>query len=609
MKQWFLNTAGACGAKLHAFNQRREQNTERYHTTNLVLTLLFPIFIVCMAELNQAKYPSKLILFAVERPTVMIFNILIATLIFYMLRQLFKKGWIAVLTQSFVYMALSIVELFKYGTNGNHLILADMRLAKSVKSLKSFAYIKITPMLITYVVIVALFFAAVFWFNPKQKHKLSRRLITAGTCLVSGLCIVMVPAISTPVYALFDLDTTNAANTFQLNEKFDNNSFLAFFVQTTSESLANRLQVPEGYDEAAINTYLDVDVPEENEDDFIKPNVITVMSEAYADFRKFDQLGLDTDAYDGFDEVAAEGYRGTAIVPTFASYTVRTEFELMFGLPVRSLNDPNMPQRVLLEREQPTVVRTYKDYGYDTAYVHPFLRSFYSRSRVYARFGFDQMIFDDNFTVPVNYYGTYIEDKTVFNQIEQLLEDSDKPMYVHATTMQNHQPYNQGLDPDAEFDNYLQWIGHTSESLREFTNDLKKIKEPTIVLFVGDHFPSLKGENSTYDALGMNGSNCSILYEQSFVLWSNYDQDFSRMPDEPISTFYLPYVVKDLINAPKDSYTQAMLDKMKTLPVYATNYDSDAPRDSELDILTYDRILGDTMSVDEDSLVPAATTN
>ena len=47
------------------------------------------------------------------------------------------------------------------------------------------------------------------------------------------------------MYGLFDVDTSEADNAFQLNEKFDNNSFLAFFVQTTSEGLANRLREPE----------------------------------------------------------------------------------------------------------------------------------------------------------------------------------------------------------------------------------------------------------------------------------------------------------------------------------------------------------------------------
>lgn len=594
MKEKFLTIKKYIGI----FNSKREENSGKYKMTNLILTILFPFFIVCMAEINQDKYPSKFILFLAERPSVMLFNFVIASLIFYGFLLLFKKGWIAVLTQSFIYMVLSITELFKYNTNGNHLIMTDMKLVKSVKSLTSFAYIKITPMLVTYVIIVLVYFGAVFWFNPKMKMKMSRRIAPAIACIGACIATVTVPAVSKPVYSLFDLDTTAADNTFKLNEKFENNSFLAFFCQTASENLANQLKEPENYNDDTVQAMMDIDVEEQAAFDKGKPNVIMIMSEALADFRRFDdQLDLNIgDTYAGFDAVAAEGYRGTAIVPTYASWTVRTEFELNFGLPVRSLNDPNMPQRLLLDRAQPTIASYYKSWGYSTAYVHPFMGSFYSRQRVYANFGFDKLMFDEDFTVPINYYGTYIDDKTVFNQVEKLIKETDEPLFLHTTTMQNHQPYDQGEDPDDEMGNYFQWIGKTSQDFETFINELKEIDEPTVVFIIGDHYPSLKGENSVYDQLGMNGNNCSVLYEQPYIIWSNYDLDYSSIPDEEFSAFYVPYVLMNLIDTPRDSFIQAMMDKMETVPVYSTNYDPTVGRDEELDILTYDRILGDVIS-------------
>lgn len=594
MKEKFLTIKKYIGI----FNSKREENSGKYKMTNLIMTILFPFFIVCMAEINQDKYPSKFILFLAERPSVMLFNFVIASLIFYGFLLLFKKGWIAVLTQSFIYMVLSITELFKYNTNGNHLIMTDMKLVKSVKSLTSFAYIKITPMLVTYVIIVLVYFGAVFWFNPKMKMKMSRRIAPAIACIGACIATVTVPAVSKPVYSLFDLDTTAADNTFKLNEKFENNSFLAFFCQTASENLANQLKEPDNYNDDTVQAMMDIDVEEQAAFDKGKPNVIMIMSEALADFRRFDdQLDLNIgDTYAGFDAVAAEGYRGTAIVPTYASWTVRTEFELNFGLPVRSLNDPNMPQRLLLDRAQPTIASYYKSWGYSTAYVHPFMGSFYSRQRVYANFGFDKLMFDEDFTVPINYYGTYIDDKTVFNQVEKLIKETDEPLFLHTTTMQNHQPYDQGEDPDDEMGNYFQWIGKTSQDFEAFINDLKEIDEPTVVFIIGDHYPSLKGENSVYDQLGMNGNNCSVLYEQPYIIWSNDDLDYSSIPDEEFSTFYVPYVLMNLIDTPRDSFIQAMMDKMETVPVYSTNYDPTVGRDEELDILTYDRILGDVIS-------------
>ena len=52
-----------------------------------------------------------------------------------------------------------------------------------------------------------------------------------------------------------------------------------------------------------------------------------------------------------------------------------------------------------------------------------------------------------------------------------------------------------------------------------------------------------------------------------------------------------------LIDAPRDSFTQTMMNEMETEPVYSTNYMPMQEADKKLDTLTYDRILGDIVSV------------
>ena len=592
-------------SKLKKYNAIREDNTEKYKWLNLALMIFFPVFITCMAEINQFKKVSAFARFVADRPSVFLFDITAAGVLFILLLTAFRKGWVASLIQGFVYMALSITELFKYNTNGNHLILSDMKLVKSVKSLKSFAYIKITPALIIYCVIVALVIIAIFHFNPVLPHHVPfKRAAAAIVCTILCTGMIIVPSFYNPVYKLFKLDTTAATNAFILNEKFDHNSFLAFLVETASESYSNRLSEPDNYSEELVDNITD-DVQVASAAGFkdgVQPNVIVIMSESYADFRVFDQLTVDDKYYEGFDKARSEGFAGTAITPTYASYTVRSEFELLFGLPVRGLNAPNMPQRVLAEREQPALAQYYKSWGYKTAYVHPFLGSFYSRTRIYRQFGFDQLIFHDDidgvtdFTVPVEHYGTYVDDKTVYDQLYKLVKDTDEPMYIHTTTMQNHQPYDQGDDPSDEFGNYLQWVQHSNEGLTAFLDELKQLDEPTLVFFVGDHFPSMRGETSVYNQLDLNGSNCSVLYEQEYFIWDNYGADYSSVPEEPVSFFYMPYVLIDIIGAPHDEFIEKMDGYMKSVPVYSVDYNDGTPDNEELDVLTYDRVIGDVYS-------------
>ncbi len=603
MKNKFLTSCKSTGQKLHEkvkkLNAWRARNTERYPMTNLFLFILFPIFLVCMSELTVNKYPSKIVLFIAEHPGIMLFDVLVIGAIFWGLLLIVRRGWLAMTAETVGVMALSIAELFKYGTNGNHLMIPDMMLTGNIISLTGFAYIKITPRLVITVLIVIAWLVTAFIFNPAlkkcRKKRLPARFIGGIACLASVVVMVMFPNISKPVYQLFTLDTSDADNTFILNEKFDNNGFIAFFLQTGSEGFSQSLEEPEDYavdSGEVIDQYIaESDGDGEGFKDS-KPNVIVIMSESYADFRVFEELEETIgDTYDGFDKAAELGWQSTAIAPTYASYTVRTEFELMFGLPVKSLDDPSMPNRVLLDRPQPTVPAYYKTWGYNTAYIHPYLASFYGRNKIYANFGYDQMIFDTDFTVPVEYFGTYIDDNTILEQIEALMEESEEPIYIHTTTMQNHQPYDQGGGD--EFDNYLDWVEHTSDGLYDFLLRLEDSGEPTVVLFIGDHFPSLRGDDGIYAQLGITSENCDTLYEQKYILWNNCGLDESILPEEKVSVFYLPYVIMEWIDAPRDGFTQTMMNEMEVTPIYSTNYDPDLAANKKLDALTYDHILGD----------------
>ncbi|MDE6019571.1 MAG: sulfatase-like hydrolase/transferase [Ruminococcus sp.] len=597
---WCKNNSAKLCKKILQLRNWQNKNTVRYPMTNLFLLALFPVFLVCMSELTVNKYPSKLVLFIAEHPGIMLFDVLLMASIFWGLMLILRRGFIAMLIQSIAVMTMSIAELFKYGTNGNHLMMPDMILTGNIVALKGFAYIKITTRLVITVLIVLGYLAAAFIMNPKigKKIKFPVRIVSGIASLSICVLLIVLPNVSQPIYRFFGIDTKPADNTFILNEKYDNNSFIAFFMQTGSEGFSSKLAEPENYEEnsgSAIDPYLSE--PEKREDHFKngKPNVIVIMSESFADFRVFDELkDVIGNTYDGLDEAADMGYQGMAIAPTYASYTVRTEFELMFGLPVKSLDDPSMPNRVLLDRPQPTVPAYYKAWGYNTAYVHPYISSFYGRNRIYANFGYDAMIFDTDFTVPVKYFGTYIDDNTILQQIETMLKESEEPMFIHTTTMQNHQPYTQG-DGD-EFDNYLEWVKHSSDELSDFLKRMEKFDEPTVVLFIGDHFPSLRGDDGIYAQLGITSENCAALYEQKYILWNNCGLNESILPEEKISVFYLPYVVMEWIDAPRDAFTQTMIDEMMVTPIYSTNYNPKQESNEKLDALTYDHILGDIVS-------------
>ena len=571
----------------------RTANQQRDRRLNAVLTWLFPVFIVCLAELNQFVQISEFLEFCINRTSVLIFDFLMAYLMYCFLLLLTNRVWVAAWLQGLTYMLLSVVELFKFNTNGNHLKLVDISLAPNIKNLSSFAYIQINLPLVIYVLLLIVVLGVMFWQNPAFTAHGRRRVLPAMGCLAMYAGIVCVPGISETVYGFFDVDTTASENAFSINEKYDNNSLLAFIVETTSEKIGAALQEPEGYDQQMVEAVLKGGKEGSGS---VKPNVIVVMSEAFADFRALEGLKLDTDAYDAFDAVAQQGTQLTVAVPTFASYTVRTEFELLFGLPVRSLMDTITPQAKLDVDAPSSFVSYYKDMGYDTAYVHPFTRTFYNRDTIYSTFGFDTMIFDDNMTVPAETFGNgYITDAAVFSQVAQLISQSDAPMFIHTTTMQNHQPYD-WKENNSELTLYLEGIRETGKALQQLTAALNACGEPTVLVFVGDHFPSMRGEDNLYDAIGIDSANCSVLYNQSAFIWSNYELNTACLPDEVFSVFYLNSLVLEMTGAPVDDFHAAVLAQLQEDPIYTSVFMEENDRNAVLDLLTYDRVAGEDYS-------------
>ena len=91
--------------KLKKFNEKRAANSSKYSRFNSFLLFIFPVFICSMAEINQGKYVSSFFKFIVGRPTVIIFDILLTAVLFTFIISIFKKGWVAMLIHSFIYIA------------------------------------------------------------------------------------------------------------------------------------------------------------------------------------------------------------------------------------------------------------------------------------------------------------------------------------------------------------------------------------------------------------------------------------------------------------------------------------------------------------------------
>ena len=577
----------------------RETRFFRWKGAGPLLAGVFPIVLCIFAELGQMQDLSDLLAFTWTNFGVFLFSCLLIAVVFWTVALIVRRVWISGAVTGALFMIISAVEYHKYVVTGSHFQFSDLYMATGFADVSKFARLKFNPLLFVLILLTALYVFAMFAAGWRLKGRFWKQCSMAAVMAGVTAIAILVPAFFAPVCQVFGIDDTVTYNSYSEDARFENNNLITNFTVSMNQSMKSTVSEPEEYSEETIEQILTSSNQEEDQEamaqpeEAVKPNVVFIMSESYADFRRLYDVENGDEIYGAFDEVCAEGVTGTSVVPTFGNGTVRTEFELMFGLPVKSLNNVEIPHKLLKSGvEQDTFANMYKEAGYSTTYIHPFRSNFYDREDVYSEYGFDRMIFDDDFTVETHQFRDYIDDDTAFHQAEEVMASTDGPDYIHITTMQNHQPFID--DKGEEVDNYFDGVQESNEALRDFTNRLKESAEPTIIVFTGDHFPFFSPESSFYNDIGINVDNCSKLYEKTWLVWNNYGLDTSSLPEETISTFYLPHLVYRLAGQ-ENPFVETMLEEMELEPVYSVAVNPTT--ESELlDMLTYDRVIGENYS-------------
>lgn len=564
-----------------------------------LLIVLYPLFLSVLLEYNICQNFNDTLKFLMKKPNILLFNIIICAILFTIIFLVFKKAYLSMAIHGGIFYILSCIEYFKYKTSGSHLVISDLLMTKNLSDVGKFASLKITYPLILNFIILVVYILLTYKNNLTLDFSLKKRICSCA--FISMLItIFLTTSISAKIFSVFEIETPAATNILESNEQFSDIGFLPYLAKTTSENLMDIVNPPENYSYDSIKNLISNNGVDNNTENTNKntPNVVFIMSESFSDFRVFDSLNIDKDIYFGFDSVASEGYVGNCVVPTFGGYTTRTEFELLTGLPTYAINTPSVPQNLLKKQKVINTIPSYfKTLGYNTAYIHPFSKTFYDRDTLYTEYGFDNLYFDDSMTVETENFRRYISDKSVFNEIKSVLKSNKSPSYIFATTMQNHQPYYAETAEGADqLSYYLAGVKETSDQLREFTNWLKDFDEDVILVFVGDHFPFFTPDDNVYDRLAVSDNNADLIYNQKYIMWNNYDSSIFDKNINTISAFYIPFVLIDLINSKKTDFIETMQRLMNEYPLYSPSIQSSNSRNESLDLITYDRVIGENYS-------------
>ncbi|GLQ05774.1 LTA synthase family protein [Sneathiella chinensis] len=237
------------------------------------------------------------------------------------------------------------------------------------------------------------------------------------------------------------------------------------------------------------------------------PDIIAVQAESFFDVRYL-QSGLDENILENYDSiVSTAAFHGRLTVPAWGAYTMRTEFAFLSGLPEDALGHHKFnPYLQLGSKPFWTLAHNLKALGYTTVCVHPFPATFFNRKNVFPNLGFDHFIDMNEFDSDA-FYGPYVSDVALGQRIIQVVEDSEKPVFVFAITMENHGAWPvdrlKAVDGDSmkeenwplgcfSLNHYIAHMRNSDQMMKEVSGYLKERDEPAVFCLYGDHMPNLQ---------------------------------------------------------------------------------------------------------------------
>ncbi|NBA55004.1 sulfatase-like hydrolase/transferase [Enterococcus hirae] len=308
-----------------------------------------------------------------------------------------------------------------------------------------------------------------------------------------------------------------------------------------------------------------------------QPNIIYVMSESFSDPSRLNGVEITGDPLADYYAVADQNYSGQMLSQNYGGGTANIEFEALTGFSMGLFNAQlTTPYTMLVPKmnQLPSIVSTLKDQNYHTTAIHPYNTSMYKRKDVYEVLGFDEFISENTMTYTDTIEDNpYISDASAYQEVMDLLKEDDTPQFIHLVTMQTHMPYDgkyQQLEYTAKtednsgissLENYLQDISYSSQSLKAFTEELKKLSRRTLVVFWGDHLPGI------YSDTIQNSNEKHTLHETQFLMFDS--QGELEKTEAPVtSPFYFAADLMNQTNQQTTGFYQLLLALQNELPAF-----------------------------------------
>ena len=334
---------------------------------------------------------------------------------------------------------------------------------------------------------------------------------------------------------------------------YQHNGFLLAFALNIPMS---KVIAPAGYDAQAI-----ADIPLDPAAFTVAgkpaPDVIVIMSESLWDPTKLQDVRLAPDPMPTIRGLQA----GQVFSPEFGGMTANVEFEALTGFSNAFLPYGGIPYQQYIRRPLPSLATLFRDKGYSAVALHPFEGWFWNRENVYRHLGFDRFLSQEQLPA-LEKRGMFASDTALTEQVIQIAESADQPLFLFAVTLQGHGPYEAGryvqnrISVDCglsaaaaqQLSTYAEGVKEADESVAVLMRWAESRQRETIIVLFGDHLPPLGKVymESGYmpDAVATRRASLETMkreHETPLVVWSSKTGPVADLGT--ISPSLLPYHV------------------------------------------------------------------
>lgn len=585
---------------------------------------LFPLAcLLIMDYMNFGGHLSYVLQFAQNFPGAVGFELLVVALLSVVLLLVCRRAAVACGILGAVSLVCSYVNFTKAALNGDHFMPQDILMLSNAGELTSFISGELP---------------ALFWLGGAALALWVAFLAVMGTALPLKWFVRLPAALALVVFAWLPCSNIDKADVLLgkfgmsvfdsalQSSNYNANGFVGAF---TINLLSLNVQEPQGYSRQTVEAYLDGYEGTPAAQTAEQFDVVVVLSESFFDARILDGVTFSKNPLKNYDRLrqSKRCYSGSLYTTAIGGGTVRPEFGVLTGLTCDYIPSVPTPYRYI-SQDISTYVSNYRDAGYRTVALHPYNKKFYSRDSAYGHIGFDQFFGQEEMTALVysEYKRGYVTDESTLRAIRKCVDESDKPAFLFAITMQNHQPYDD-IDPSliqvevtsdrlsqpalTALTTYTQGLYDADQMLGGLADWVDSRKRPTVLVFFGDHMPTLGSNYLAYNESGLFNSwdgmtqeELLTMYATPFLIYSNRSLDkglFEANTGNVISDYNLLNAVAVSTGFARTPYMDLLLDFHAVTPIYNVRLGMEttqaiAPFAAIMEHITYDRVFGKNYS-------------